>query len=191
MKKLFLFMLTTLLTFTMVCCGNNSATDMMGEQVTETNGPVWAQGKETDGQLFQGLNLDGVGNADDEAYVSVCQYGDYAEMVTILRIHLGTGDTIANVFPAHGSYNFLTGKLFSQDKEAIVLEISVPKSNYNAINLFILDVSPVDNTPIPASTVRMDTMKGICLNSASDIPNSFDTNIMEPTNIADVDGSSL
>ena len=34
-------------------------------------------------------------------------------------------------------------------------------------------------------------MKGICLNSASDIPNSFDTNIMEPTNIADVDGSSL
>ena len=37
----------------------------------------------------------------------------------------------------------------------------------------------------------MDTMKGICLNSASDIPNSFDTNIMGSTNIADVDGSSL
>lgn len=85
----------------------------------------------------------------------------------------------------------MTGKLFSQDKEAIVLEISVPESNYNAINLFILDVSPVDNTPIPASTVRMDITKGICLNSVSDISNSFDTNIMGSTNIADVDGSSL
>ena len=61
----------------------------------------------------------------------------------------------------------------------------------SVINLFILDVSPVDSTPIPTSTVRMDTMKGICLNSASDIPNSFDTNIMGSTNIADVDGSSL
>ena len=69
----------------------------------------------------------------------------------------------------------MTRKLFSQDKEAIVLEISVPESNYNAINLFILDVSPVDSTPIPTSTVRMDTMRGICLNSVSDIPNSFDT----------------
>ena len=78
MKKLFLFMLTTLLTSTMVGCSNNPATDMMGEQAAET---------------------------------------------------------IANVFPAHGSYNFLTGKLFSQDqdKEAIVLEISVPGSNYNAV----------------------------------------------------------
>ena len=84
----------------------------------------------------------------------------------------------------------MTGKLFSQDqdKEAIVLEISVPGSNYNAVSLFALDVSPVDSPPIPTSTVRMNTMKGICLNSASDIPNSFDTNIMGSTNIADVDG---
>ena len=136
MKKLFLFMLTTLLTSTMVGCSNNPATDMMGEQAAET---------------------------------------------------------IANVFPAHGSYNFLTGKLFSQDqdKEAIVLEIPVPGSNYNAVSLFALDVSPVDSPPIPTSTVRMNTMKGICLNSASDIPNSFDTNIMGSTNIADVDGSLL
>jgi len=101
------------------------------------------------------------------------------------------GETIANVFPVHGRYEFLTGKLFSQDKEAIVLEISVPGSNYNAVNLFALDVSPVDKDPIPTSTVRMDTMKGICLNSAADLPERFDAAIMESTRIIDVDGFSL
>lgn len=191
MKKFFLVMLTTLLTFTMVGCSNNPAADMPGEQEAETNGPIWAQGKETDGQLFQGLNLDGVGNADDEAYVSVCQYGDYDETATILRIHLGTGETVANVLPAHGRYHFLTGKLFSQDREAIVLEISVPGSNYNAVNLFVLDISPIGSDPIPTSTVRMDTMKGICLNSAADIPAYFDTGIMGSASIVDVGGSSL
>lgn len=73
----------------------------------------------------------------------------------------------------------------------MIYKIPVPGSNYNAVSLFALDVSPVDSPPIPTSTVRMNTMKGICLNSASDIPNSFDTNIMGSTNIADVDGSLL
>ena len=98
--------LTALLLFTMTGCGDNADTKPSDAPKTESNEPIWAQGKQTDGQLFQGLNLDGVGNADDEAYVSICQYGEYDEMVTILRIHLGTGETLANIFPVHGAINF-------------------------------------------------------------------------------------
>ena len=51
--------------------------------------PYWAQGVQQDGKLFQGLNLDGVGDADDEAYVSIYKFGDdnHSSWVTVLRVH--------------------------------------------------------------------------------------------------------
>ncbi|MDE7130732.1 MAG: hypothetical protein K2O65_02900 [Lachnospiraceae bacterium] len=39
-----------------------------------------------EGKLFQNLNLDGVGEADDEAYVSVYQFGDYEDKVTVISM---------------------------------------------------------------------------------------------------------
>lgn len=197
MKKTMSFLLTALLCLTAVGCNSSSDAASTGEPPAETAEPIWAQVKETEGQLFQGLNLDGVGDADDEAYVSLCQYGEYEEKVTVLRIHLGTGETMANVFPVYGHCNFSTGKLFSEEKEAIVLEIAVPGSNYNAANLFVLDISPIGKAPIPESTVRMDTTKGIRFNSDIDLPEGYRTDLEESTGITanteivDVAGSPL
>ncbi|BDE87322.1 hypothetical protein CE91St42_17800 [Oscillospiraceae bacterium] len=88
--------------------------------------------------------MDGIGNADDEAYVSIFEYGEYNEKITVLRIHLGTGETVANVFPVCGPYNFLTGKLFSKDKDAIVLEVPVSGSNYGAETFLRWMFSPLE-----------------------------------------------
>lgn len=158
--------------------------------------PQWAQAAETDGQLFQGLDLDGVGDADDEAYVSICQYGAYEEKLTVLRIHLGTGETMANVFPVYGCVRFLTGRLFSEERDAIVLEVAIPGSNYGGAHLFALDITPAGSAPVPESTVRMDTMQGISLNSGADLPKHFVSNSMEGsitalTSIVDLADSPL
>lgn len=56
--------------------------------------PFWTTGNQTDGELFQNLNLDGIGDFDDEAYVSIYQFGDYEEKITVVSIHLGTGSGI-------------------------------------------------------------------------------------------------
>lgn len=182
-KKTTFFMLAALLCLSMVGCSDRSNADQIAELPPETDEPIWAQGKETDGQLFQGLNLDGVGDADDEAYVSILQYGAYEEKVTVLRVHLGTGETMANIFPVYGWLNFSTGNLFSTEREAMVLEIADRNSTYGAAHLFVLDITPIGTDPIPASTVRMDTTKGICLNSDTDLPEEYRTDFTGSTGI--------
>lgn len=137
----------------------SSSTDMI-EDVSVLAGkqaPYWAQGTQTEGTWFQNLNLDGIGDSDDEAYVSVYQFDDYEEKVTVLQIHLGTGELMAKVFHVYGDYSFMTGNLFSENKDAILLEVRVPASNYGAAHLFVLDIFPVGIDPIPETAVRLDT----------------------------------
>ena len=193
MKRIFPFVMAILCVFMLAACGKEAdigQSDIKQYYFTETDAePLWAQGVQSDGQLFQGLNLDGIGNADDEAYVSIFEYGEYNEKITVLRIHLGTGETVANVFPVCGPYNFLTGKLFSKDKDAIVLEVPVSGSNYGAVNIFALDVFPVGTAPEPISVIRMDTTKGIVMNSGEAFPN--EESIKDTTKIVDIEDSPL
>lgn len=197
MKRVLLIPLAALLCLTASGCGGRAPADTTAAPAAEETGPVWARGRETDGQLLQGLNLDGVGGADDEAYVSVRQYGDYEERITVLCVHLGTGETLANTFPAAGRFRFLTGNLFSEDREAIVLEIPVPGSNYGAADLFVLDICPAGEEPVPASTVRMDTLRGIRLCPGADLPERYrtdpeeNTGITISTELVDIAGSPL
>lgn len=195
MKKFSLSVIALLCIFVMAGCDtktDNSQPSMQRGYFSEIESePLWAQGIQSDGQLFQNLNLDGVGDSDDEAFVSIYQYGEFDEKITVLRIRLGTGETMANIFPVYGPYNLLTGRLFSNDKEAIVLETPVPGSNYGAVNIFALDISPVGSDPIPTSTVRMDTTKGIILNSVDELPDGFYGTIRETTRIVDIKDSLL
>lgn len=119
--------------------------------------PYWAQGVRLEENLFQDLNLDGIGESDDEAYVCIYQLDDYEDKIIMIWVHLGTGETIAECFPVYGHYHFMTGKLFSEDKDAIILEVWAPGSNYGAADLFVLNISPVGADPIPTITVRLDT----------------------------------
>lgn len=120
--------------------------------------PLWAQGVQTDGALYTGLNLDGIGEADDEAYVGIYSFGEEEHNgITILRLRLGTGETMARIFPVWGKIGFRTGCLFSTEREAVLLEVDVWGSNYLAANVFVIDVSPAADSGTPEAVVRIDT----------------------------------
>lgn len=159
------------------------------ESGATVNEPSWAIGAQMEGKLFQNLNLDGVGDADDEVYVSVYQFGDYEDKVTVIRIHLGTGETLARVFPVHGDYSFLTGKLFSEEKDAIILQVSNPTSNYGAATVFVMNVNPVGVDPIPTVSTRLDTANSITLADGNVIENSvLSNNVTDGTEVVDIAG---
>lgn len=109
--------------------------------------PSWAQPVSREDKLWQGLNLDGTGDADDEVYVNVYQFGDsnYNTESTVLYVRLGTGEVLAEVLPVSGFVRLQTGKLFSEDREAIVLEIENRTSNYSAADYFVFDVEFSDS----------------------------------------------
>lgn len=126
------------------------------------NEPSWAKAVELEAEFLAGLNLDGVGDSDDEAYVSVFHFGDrFPDKITVLRIHLGTGETMAKIFPVYGFLSLKTGKLFSENRDAIVLEIMDATSTYGAATIFVVRVDAADSAPyfVPysTSTVVLDT----------------------------------
>lgn len=201
MKKVKSIMIALLSVIVMGCSNSNSTSDSqiiynaehIGteeiniENTSDTEEPSWAMGTQMEGELFQNLNLDGIGEADDEAYVSVYQFGDYEDKVTVIRIHLGTGETMAQVLPVYSDYSFLTGSLFSEEKDAIILEVQVPASNYGAATVFVLDVNPVGADPIPTVTTRLDTENSITLADGNVLNNSFITNsVTDGTKAVDV-----
>lgn len=158
----------------------------------EGQAPDWAQGVQTDGQLFQSLNLDGIGDSDDEAYVSIWQFGDYEEKVTVLTVRLGTGETMAKIFPVYGFIRLQTGKIFTEDKEAIALEIGDLTSNYNAASLYILDICPMGPAPsIPEIGVRPDRTTSQRLFQGDPVPDGDNVITQRGTEITDLAGSSL
>ena len=207
-KRIVLIMAIACILLITGCGASNSAENPAGadSQMTENTGrtdtegvntentidtvevPSWATGTQMEGKLFQNLNLDGVGEADDEAYVSVYQFGDYEDKVTVISIHLGTGETMAQVLSVYGDYSFLTGRLFSEEKDAIILEVKVPASNYGAATVFALDVFPVGVDPIPTVVTRLDTSESIMLADGNIIEQSRfeNTNVTFGTEVVDV-----
>lgn len=201
MKRVKSIMIAFLSVMVMGCSNSNSTADSQiidnaeqtdtGEVNTENaidteEEPSWAMGTQMEGELFQNLNLDGIGEADDEAYISVYQFGDYEDKVTVIRIHLGTGETMAQVLPVYGDYSFLTGRLFSEEKDAIIVEVKVPASNYGAATVFALDVFPVGIDPIPTVVTRLDTSESIMLTDGNIIEKSEVTFGTEAVDLGDM-----
>jgi len=122
---------------------NNTSEDTSQNNVESSDESLWAQPVEEYGQLFTGLNLDGIGDYDDEAYVSLYDWdynGLYNASQLVVRIRLGTGDITAHIVQAVGSYQFYTAKLFSEKKDAIVLEVNTQYANSGLVSVFALDV---------------------------------------------------
>lgn len=181
---------------------DNKITDITEQTDVEKNGviiektidtedaPIWAMGTQVDGELFQNLNLDGVGDYDDEAYVSIYQFGDYEDKVTVISIHLGTGETVAQVFPVYGDYTLQTGRVFSEEKDAIILEICDSTSNYGAASVFVLDVSPAKvYGPIPSAGTLLNTTESITLADGEIIDTTVFQNLVTGgTKVVDIEG---
>ncbi|MCH5262289.1 MAG: hypothetical protein J1F42_05195 [Lachnospiraceae bacterium] len=152
--------------------------------------PIWAMGTQVDGELYQNLNLDGVGDFDDEAYVSTYQFGDYEDKVTVISIHLGTGETVAQVFPVYGDYTLQTGRVFSEEKDAIILEIRNSTSNYGAATVFVLNVSPAKvYGPIPSAGTLLNTTEAVMLVDGEIIDTTSLPNLVTGgTKVVDIEG---
>ena len=110
----------------------------------------------------------------------------------MIQVHLGTGETMAKIFSVYGAYSFKTGKLFSKDKDAIILGVKNPTSNYNATDIFILDVYPVEVDPVPHIVTRLDTTVTPNIlffgNPNLDAGSTYVTGYAE---VVDIDGLSL
>lgn len=165
--------------------------------------PVWAKGVQEEGELYEGLNLDGEGEADDAVYICPYQFDEYGEKITAIFVHLGTGETVAEAIPTYGRYEFQTGRLLAENKEAIVLEVGIPGSNYGAVNLFIMDILPprTDEYSVfrdPEITLFLETRNAeilidnnVPMGFANELIEQGIKNLVEGISVVDIDGRNL
>ena len=152
--------------------------------------PDWAKPAPHRGQLFQNLNLDGIGDADDEVYISIYQWSNTFDAATVISIHLGTGETLAKVYPVYGIYSLQTGLLFSQDKVAVVLELSDPRTNWGAASIIVLDIFPAEGDSSSYIWERINTMEDSIKNNHEELIVERDR-IVVGTDIVEIDESVL
>lgn len=157
---------------------------------------LWAQPMEEHGQLFKGLNLDGVGSYDDEAYVSLYnwdnnKFGRYDASQLVIRIRFGTGETTAHIVEAVGSYQFYTAKLFSEKKDAIVLEVNNRYANSGLVSVFALDVYGLGEAdPFPSVVERLNTT-GEIPPLSTDGEKLYTGGLIQGTAITDIENKPL
>lgn len=158
--------------------------------------PLWAKPVEKYGQLFTDLNLDGVGDNDDAAYVSLYVWDNngfdrYDASQLVVRIHFGTGDTTAHIVQAVGSYQFYTAKLFSEIKDAIMLEVNNQYANSGQVSVIALDVFGTGEAdPFPSVVERLNTTGEEPVLTA-DGEKLYEGSLIKGTNITDIEGKPL
>jgi len=175
MKNRLSISICLILVFCTSCFANTANPPLTAPPATdtasETEGePSWAQATQMYGQIYTGLNLDGIGEADDEAYVSIYNWENLyrdnplvpaATGATVLRVRLGTGEVMAQIFPVFGDYSFYTGRLFSEKKDAVILEVQVPGSTFGAADIFVLDIFGAGEADsYPSIVERLNTATG-------------------------------
>lgn len=120
--------------------------------------PDWAVPSQTHISLIKELNLDGRGGNDDECSIVIYRWGDLYPGIVSLCVKLGTGDVFTKIIPADGGYSFNTGRLFSERKEAIILEINSATSNFGAATVYVFDIcKDSDMLPKPTMVERLNT----------------------------------
>lgn len=107
--------------------------------------------EELDGQTFDTLNLDGVGDNDDTLYVSRYRWsGESASDITVLQVMLGTGEYCAKIYPGGHSPSILFGHIRNAEKQDIVLTLESYTSTYGAAEIYLLEVlGATDASPTP------------------------------------------
>lgn len=174
----------------------NNSEDLNKDNIETSDEPFWTQPIEEYGQLFKGLNLDGVGNYDDEAYVSLYNwdhngFGRYDASRLVIRIRFGTGDTTAHILEAVGSYQFYTAKLFSEKKDAIVIEVNNQYANSGLVSIFALDVYGLGEVdPFPSVVERLNTTREAPLLSA-DGEKLYTGGLIQGTTITNIENKPL
>lgn len=162
--------------------------------------PVWVLRGVTNKYVseYNALNLDGIGDNDDRITVTslleLTSDGGEDTWETGLYIELGDGQTMELSVPVSGKrFVFDTAPLFSEERDAVVLEIDVPYSNYGAADLFVWDVFQDENGSVQAvnrfSTTDLPEGEYITLSSGQTI--ELDGSIISGTEICNVAGTKL
>ena len=169
--------------------------------------PDWAVPSQTHISLIKELNLDNCGGNDDECSIVIYRWGDLYPGIVSLCVKLGTGDVFTRIIPTDGGYTFNVGKLFSERKDAIILEINSATSNLGAASVYVFDICK-DNDMIskPTMVERLNTAELITdLYESQYISGKIEENtitllgpeisttgtITDGTKIVDIDESSL
>lgn len=105
--------------------------------------PEWVNKTLDEWDIYQNVDIDGVGSADDQVYVgtySLDHYSDdYYDGLTLIYVQLGTGEVLAKAIPCKGIYKVHFAKLLSDfGGNQIVLEITNRGSTYAATNIFVI-----------------------------------------------------
>ena len=105
--------------------------------------PEWVNKTLDEWDIYQNVDIDGVGSADDQVYVgtySLDRYSDdYYDGLTLIYVQLGTGEVLAKAIPCKGIYKVHFAKLLSDfGGNQIVLEITNRGSTYAASNIFVI-----------------------------------------------------
>ena len=98
----------------------------------------WNPSDGTCAWFYDGLNLDGVGTADDQ--LTAVSYGIDVGCRTALQIALGTGEAVTWGYDDYSFLTFLPAYLSRPDRQSLVLELDVPYSNYGAASYVVLEL---------------------------------------------------
>ena len=103
--------------------------------------PEWVKGSLGEGTLFEKVDIDGIGGADDEVYIITGRFDDYGSDyrngLTVVYVHLGTGEVLAQAILCKGNYETRFANLIpGHEGNQIILEITDGNSTYLATNIF-------------------------------------------------------
>ena len=97
----------------------------------------------------------------------------------------------AHILQAVGSYQFYTAKLFSEEKDAIVLEVNNQYANSGLVSVFALDVYGTGEAdPFPSVVERLNTTGDAPVLSV-DGEKLYTGSLIQGTAIADVENMPL
>lgn len=134
--------------------------------------PEWVKGSLGEGTLFEKVDIDGIGGADDEVYIITGRFDDYGSDyrngLTVVYVHLGTGEVLAQAILCKGNYETRFANLIpGHEGNQIILEITDGNSTYLATNIFVIAVSvdewqvgenDADVMRVPVISKLLDTM---------------------------------
>jgi len=142
--------------------------------------------------FYDSLNLDGVGTYDDQLYISLYRWCDNAAVI-VLQIKLGNGEKIAEIIPSDGYFDQLYfGNLFSLEKDAVVVQVGVPSSNYGASKLYVYDIYGAGEVePTPSIVEKFDCAGRDVLSPTIDEDISKDDIVIMGTEITEIEGHPL
>lgn len=151
----------------------------------------WAQASEENIKFYDFLNLDGIGSNDDELYISLYRWCDSDTAVIVFQVKLGTGEIIADVIPDDGYFDLYFGRIFSSEKDAVIIQVGVPRSNYGASKLYVYDIFGKNSIdPFPSIVEKINCAGDDDFTPTIDASIPRDDLVMG-TELIDLDDSSL